>query len=694
MAALTSGELTQRWRQHPRYLNRELSWLAFNERVLSEASNDDNPILERAKFLAIFESNLDEFFMVRVSGLIEQEAAGVRDLTPDGLDPATQVAMCFQVAGEMRQMAAEIWKHRLEPGLREAGVTILSPAEWNEEERRALAEYFHVQVFPVCTPLVFDPPASVPFVSNRSLNLAVRLSDGSESRLARIKLPPVLPRLVPLPGLRFAMMEDVVAAHVERFFPGVQVVGHDMFRVVRDADIELRELEAADLISAVEETLKRRRFGDAIMLHTTPTISPETEAALCDGLELDSDSVWRTEGPLGLEFCWELAGLDMPAHRYPRHVPAHHEPLDDAASLFETVARHDVLLHHPYDSFVPVQRFFEAAADDPSVLGIKATLYRVGAHSPIVESLLRAAEAGKQVAAMIELKARFDEGNNLLWSKALEEAGAHVTYGFRELKVHCKLALIVRQEPDGIRQYAHIGTGNYNPATAATYTDLGLFTSDPDVCRDLGEVFNYLTGFSRQTDYRRLLVAPLNLRDDIVERIQREAAAHRSAGGGEIAIKVNSLVDPEVIDALYAASQAGVQVRLVVRGICALRPGVPGLSENIEVVSIVGRFLEHSRAYCFANGGAPEALIGSSDMMRRNLDRRVETLVPLRQAEHVRYVRDVVVLSAFQDGVKAWRLEPDGSYSRVSNADGLEMQQELRSKPAGGLVGTSGRGRV
>lgn len=688
MAALTSSDLTLAWRQHPRYLNRELSWLAFNERVLSEAANPDNPVLERAKFLAIFESNLDEFFMVRVSGLIEQVAAGIRDATPDGLDAATQVQMCFTVAEAMRRAASAVWSDDIEPGLRKAGIAVVRPGEWTEGDVALLDRFFAEQLFPVCTPLLFEPPASVPFVSNRSVNLAVRLDDEGTERVARIKLPPNLPRLVPLGGWRFSMLEDVTAAHLERFFPGIEVHGHSMFRVVRDADIELRELDAADLITAVEETLKRRRFGDAVMLEVGADTPATVEAVLRTGLELETGSVWHTEGPLGLDFGWELAGLDIPAHRYPRHFPVHHENLDSPASLFATVARHDVLLHHPYDSFRPVEAFFEAAASDPAVLGIKATLYRVGVQSPIVESLLRAAEAGKQVAAMIELKARFDEGNNLLWSRALEEAGAHVTYGFHDLKVHCKLALIVRQEHDGIRQYAHIGTGNYNPATAAAYTDLGLFTCDPDVCRDLGEVFNYLTGLSRQTDYRRLLVAPLNLRDDIVERIEREVEAHRRTGTGDIAIKLNSLVDPEVIDALYAASREGVRVRLVVRGICALRPGVPGLSENIEVVSIVGRFLEHSRAYCFGNGGSPEALIGSSDMMRRNLDRRIETLVALREPEHVRYVRDVAVLSAFEDEAKAWRLQSDGTYVPLRRPGGREAQVALMSQPAGGLVGT------
>ncbi|MCC6402522.1 MAG: polyphosphate kinase 1 [Fimbriimonadaceae bacterium] len=685
--AITSSKATNAWRGHPRYFNRELSWLAFDERVLSEAANEANPLLERAKFLAIFESNLDEFLMVRVSGLIEQRDAGIADRTPDGLDAGTQVDMCFQVAASLREAASEIWLRGLHPALAEAGIVVAAREEWTAQEDVSLTEHFRTQIFPVCTPLLFDPPSAVPFVSNRSLNLAVLLHSADESRLARIKVPAVLPRLVRLADRRFALLEDVLAAHIGSFFPGVDVLGHSLFRVVRDADIELRELEAADLITAVEETLRLRRFGDAVLLEVGSDTPSEVERRLLDGLDLEESALRRTEGPLGLEFGWELAAMEAPELRYPRHIPVRFERLDSAASLFETVSQHDVLLHHPYDSFRPVETFFEAAASDPAVLGIKATLYRVGERSPIVESLMRAAEAGKQVAAMIELKARFDEGNNLQWSQALEEAGAHVTYGFRDLKVHCKLALIVRKEPGGVRQYAHIGTGNYNPATAALYTDLGLLTCDPDVCRDLGEVFNYLTGFSRQDEFRRLLIAPINLRDEIIGKIEREVAIHRTSGGGEIAIKVNALVDPELIDALYEASRAGVRVRLAVRGICCLRPGVPGLSENIEVVSVVGRFLEHSRAYCFENGGAPEALVGSSDMMRRNLDRRVEALVPLREAEHVRYVRENVVLAGFRDQVKAWRLLPDGSYEPVRVEGGWESHRELSGHPAAGLLG-------
>jgi polyphosphate kinase len=688
MAAVSGPGAAGRWRAHPRYLNRELSWLAFNERVLSEASSASNPLLERAKFLAIFESNLDEFFMVRVSGLIEQHDAGLTEPTPDGMTAGEQLEMIAELSFGLRRRAGAVWSEELGPALCQAGYCVVPKGEWSSADARVVAKAFEDEVFPVSTPLMVDPSPTMPFISNRSFNLAVRLSDGHSERLARIKVPPVVPHLIPLPGpgRRFARLEDVLASSLDRFFPGVEIVSHHKFRVVRDADIELRELEAPDLISAVEQSLRLRRFGDPVLLQVGTDTPGSVERTLLRGLELGPESVWRLDDPVSLEFCWQLAKVEDSAHRYPRFAPATSERLATSDALFAEIARRDVLLHHPYDSFRPVEAFFEAAAADPKVVGIKATLYRVGAESPIVESLLRAAERNKQVAAMIELKARFDESNNLVWSRALEKAGAHVTYGFHELKVHAKIALVVRHEQGGIRQYAHIGTGNYNPETARLYTDFGLFTSDPDVCRDVTELFNYLTGFSRHSEYRKLLVAPINLRDRIIEMIEREAALHAETGGGWIDFKLNSLVDPEVIDALYEASRVGVPIRLVVRGICCLRAHVPGLSDNIGVVSVVGRFLEHSRAYLFGNGGSPEAWIGSADLMRRNLDRRVEALVPVTDPAHIAYLRSVVD-AAFLDNVKAWSPDPDGVYApRRPEGPAFESQAHLIAHPAAPLV--------
>ncbi len=674
-----------------RYLNRERSWLKFNERVLAEAENERNPILERIKFLSIFESNLDEFYMVRVSGLIEQVASGYKDRTPDGMTAQEQLELISEMVRPMRSLASHIWEGQLKPKLEDAEIKIVAFSDLSGSEQLEMTRYFESEVFPLCTPLMMSPTVTFPFISNRSLNLAIELGDDSEFRLARVKIPTGVPRAVPIPGEkhRFIMLEELIVQHLNLLFPGVEIGESHLFRVVRDADIEIRELEAADLISAVEQTLRLRRYGDPVFLEVKGEMPEHWIELLMTGLELDSIDVFKVEGQLGMDFLWEFTSLNMPEHQFKVHHPVRHEAIRTWDGLLEQIRLRDVLIHTPYDSFDSVETFVQSSAVDPHVIGVKQTLYRVGSESPIVENLLAAAEAGKQVAVMVELKARFDESNNLVWARALERAGVHVSYGMIDKKVHCKLCLVVRKESSGIKSYVHIGTGNYNPSTSRIYTDIGLFTDDEDIVQDVTELFNYLTGYSRQMSYRKLLVAPHNLRERILELIEQEIGFHSESGKGKISIKVNSLVDPEVIDALYSASQAGVEVNLVVRGICCLRPGVKGLSDNIRVVSVVGRFLEHSRIYVFDRGGsAPMAYIGSADMMRRNLDKRIEVLVPVEEQDQIEYLRDIVIGYAMKDNMQGWKGEPDGDYSRLSSgaSDSFSSQFQLISQPASLLL--------
>jgi polyphosphate kinase len=654
-----------------RYLNRELSWLQFNRRVLEEAANPNNPLLERLKFLAIFESNLDEFYMVRVSGLIEQFESGVLDTSPDGLTPTEQLHVISETAGPLRRRASEILSQQIIPLLEKYGIQISRFETLSDRQKRDLNHYFIEQVFPLCTPLILHPAHSVPFISNRSLNLAVELRDDSDVRLARVKIPTVIPRAVKVGKRRteFVLLEEIIANNLQALFPGVEILGAHLFRVVRDADVEIRELEAADLISTIEETLRLRRFGDPVLLEVDSSMPEHVRRQLMGMLKLDDEDVFSIDGMLGMEALWEITRVDKPALRYPPHLPYVPEQLSNTKALLETMSQTDVLVHHPYDGFRAVEEFVSSAVKDPNVVGIKQTLYRVGQESPLVESLLDAAENGKQVAAMVELKARFDENNNLVWARALERAGVHVTYGFAEMKTHCKLSLVVRRERGGMKSYAHIGTGNYNPATSRLYTDIGLFTCDEDITQDISELFNYLTGFSKQTKYRKLLVAPVNLREGILQRIKREAKIHKSENNGRIILKLNALVDPEVIDALYEASEAGVKIDLIVRGVCCLRPCVDGLSKNIRVVSIVGRFLEHSRVYFFNNGGRPDVLIGSADAMRRNLDRRIEVLAPVEDPNLVHLILERLLKPCLKDNVKAWDLDANGQYHRRQVGD-------------------------
>ena len=662
-----------------RFINRELSWLNFNERVLHEAADQSNPLFERLKFLSIFDSNLDEFFMVRVSGLIEQVEAGVQSLSPDGLTPSEQLELIAARSGPMRERAARILVDEVIPQLDRAAIHIRAISSLRPDRLEELDEYFLNEVFPLCTPLVLYPAVSVPFISNRSLNIVVELGNPDEEpRLARVKVPTVIARAIRLTPKRndFVFLEDLIIRNIQTFFPGIAIRGAYLFRVLRDADVEIREIEAADLISTIEETIRLRRFGDPVLLQVQRNMPGETRNLLLRLLSLDKEDLMVIDGPLGMEVLWEFAKIDKPALKYPQHHPYLPEQLSSHQSIFEQVAQKDILLHHPFDSFKPVEEFVGSVTEDPKAFGIKISLYRVGTESRIVESLLDAAEKGKQVAAMVELKARFDESNNLVWARALERAGVHVTYGFSEMKTHAKLCLIVRREANGLRSYAHIGTGNYNPVTSRLYTDIGLFTCDEEITQDIAELFNYLTGFSNQTQYRKLLVAPVNLREGILDRVHREIRNKALGKNARIIWKVNALVDPEVIEALYEASNAGVEIDLIVRGVCCLRPGVKGMSEHISVTSVVGRFLEHSRIYWFENDKEPEVYIGSADAMRRNLDRRVEVLAPVLDYNLRLHIRSHILENSLADTTKSWKLNAGGSYSKDKKKNSPEINSQ------------------
>lgn len=663
-----------------RYLNRELSLLAFQRRVLEEARNRRHPLLERVKFLAILGNNLDEFVMVRLAGLKHQVEASVLEKTSDGLPAAEQLRLAWAKTQRLLTEAHETLQALL-PELSAAGIDLCSIDELSDEEREAARGIFEERIFPVLTPLAIDPSHPFPHISSRSLNLAVVILDPSgEERHARVKIPESMPRFVALPGdgerQRFVWLEDLVAANLDELFPGLEVVESHPFRVVRDADLDIQEDEAADLLQTIEQSVRRRFFGEVVSLTVGSRMPEGLRALLVENLEVAPDDVWELGDRLGLHGLMEIALLDRRDLRDPPFVPATPPALAGAEDIFTVIRRGDVLLHHPYESFDPVVAFLEQAAADPQVLAIKQTLYRVGRNSPIVEALMRAREEGKQVAVLVELKARFDEERNIEWARALEEAGVHVVYGIIGLKTHAKVALVVRSESGGLRRYVHLGTGNYNPGTAHVYTDIGLLTCDPAIGADASDLFNYLTGYSAQRDFRRLLVAPVMLCERFLSMIAREIAHVHSGGTGHLIAKTNALVDPAVIEALYEASRAGVRIDLIVRGVCCLRPGVPGMSENIRVVSLVGRFLEHSRIYWFRNGGDEELYLGSADLMRRNLERRVEVLFPVQTAAHRAYLRDEVLGGALRDTVNARVLQPDGSWIRRRGAP-FDLQATL-----------------
>jgi polyphosphate kinase len=661
-----------------RFLNRELSWLDFNARVLELAEDESLPLLERTKFLSIFASNLDEFFMVRIAGLKRRHNTGLTVRSPDGLTIREQLGLVLDRTRDLVQRHADVFLKDVARRLEDSGIRIVHWDALADEDARRLREYFRDQVFPVLTPLAVDPAHPFPYISGLSLNLAVsvRDPDTGSPRFARLKVPNNVPRFIPVGPVGkeavFLLLEDLISAHLPQLFPGLDVLDHHLFRVTRNADVEVEEDRDEDLLQALERELARRRFGPAVRLEVTDSMDPQILDVLVSELEISADDVVTVPGPLDLGALMALYDLDRPELKDEPFVPATHPRLSDGESpksVFATLREGDVLVHHPYDSFATsVQRFIEQAAADPHVLAIKQTLYRTSGDSPIVQALIEAAEAGKQVVVLVEIKARFDEEANITWARSLERAGCHVVYGLVGLKTHCKTALVVRREQGMLRRYCHVGTGNYNPKTARHYEDLGILTADPRVGADLTDLFNTLTGYSRQTNYRMLMVAPHGIRAGLIEKIRREARHAREGLRSGIRFKLNSLVDERVIDALYDASAAGVPVELFIRGICALRPGVPGLSETIRVRSIVGRFLEHSRVMSFDNDGDQEWWLGSADLMHRNLDRRVEVLLRIcdstARRQLVRMFDD-----AMAPDVKSWQLGGDGGWTCTGSRD-------------------------
>ncbi|WP_242883453.1 RNA degradosome polyphosphate kinase [Actinomadura litoris] len=665
-----------------RFLDREESWLRFNQRVLELAEDPALPLLERVRFLSIFASNLDEFFMVRVAGLARRMATGLAVQSASGRQPREVLERTAGVAHELMLRHAAAFRNEIRPALGKEGIDILRWDELAETEQERLRRLFRDRIYPVLTPLVVDSAHPFPYISGLSLNLAVIVRDPETdaTMFARVKVPPLLPRFIEASADRFTPLEDVIAAHLGQLFIGMEVVEHHAFRVTRNQDLEIDDDISEGLLQALERELLRRRFGPVVRLEVEESISDGVLELLTEELQVHDSQIYRVGGPLDLGGLAAIADLDRPELKYVPFVPSK-VALPEDVSIFTAIRERDVLVHHPYDSFTTsVQRLIEDAAADKRVLAIKQTLYRTSGDSPIVDALMNAAEAGKQVVVVVELKARFDERANIAWARKLETAGCHVVYGFVGLKTHCKIALIVRQDADGtLRRYCHIGTGNYHPKTARLYEDFGLLTANPEVGEDVSALFNHLTGYSRQNSYHRLLVAPNSLRSGLVQRIEHEIENHRAGHAARIRIKCNSLVDEVVIDALYRASQEGVPVEVWVRGICALRPGVPGLSETIKVRSVLGRFLEHSRVFAFENGGEPEVWLGSADLMHRNLDRRVEALVSVNdraQREELLTLLD----TAMDDGTQAWTLAGDGTWTRAAAPPGealLDIQTHL-----------------
>jgi polyphosphate kinase len=664
-----------------RYLDRETSWLAFNQRVLELAEDPELPVLERANFLAIFASNLDEFFMVRVAGLKRRILTGLAVPTNIGTSPVDVLADVSHRAHELQHRHAAVFQDQVTPALAEAGISLVTWDSLDAADQEILDDYFTDQIFPVLMPLAVDPAHPFPYISGLSLNLAIRVrnSKTGTEEFARLKIPQMLPRFVrvdhreDLASVRYIPLEDLIANHLGELFPGMEVLEHHAFRVTRNEDVEIDEDETENLIQVLEKGLLRRRFGPPIRLEIVESMDVVTLDLLVRELDITEQEVYRLPAPLDLRGLFEIASIKRPELHYKPHVPTTSVHLQQAeagapTSIFSSIRRGDILLHHPYESFsTSVQSFLEQAAADPNVLAIKQTLYRTSGDSPIVQALISAAEAGKQVLALVEIKARFDEQANITWARKLEKAGVHVVYGLVGLKTHCKLALVIRQEKGQLRHYSHVGTGNYNPKTSRLYEDFGLLTADPNVGRDLTRLFNELSGYAIEKKFKRLLVAPLHLRKGLLKNIEGEIANAEAGLPAGIRIKINSMVDEDIIDALYLASQAGVKVEIWVRGICALRAGVPGLSENITVRSILGRYLEHSRIFMFANNGDTQVFIGSADMMHRNLDRRVEALVRLTEPDHIEELDDLFS-RAMDPATSSWWLDADGSWTRHTHS--------------------------
>jgi polyphosphate kinase len=680
----TGNEENTRKEAHPDfidasfYVNRELSWLYFNQRVLEEALDPAaHPLLERVKFISIFSLNLDEYFMIRVAGIEDQYEAGIQDRTIDGHTPVEQLEKIRTMVLQQLSERNKCFYHDLVPALQRENIAFLRVSELSALQQRALSHYFRKEIFPVLTPLAFDTAHPFPFMSNLSLNLAIELEDEESKALkfARVKVPGILPRLLQLNDIkgfaddgtiRFIWLEDLVENNLAHLFPKMRIIKSHLFRLIRDADIEIEEDEAGDLLETIEQGLRSQRYGKVVRLDITPAMPLSVRKLLMKNLEVTERNVYEIDGALGLGCLLDLLKIDRPDLKDEPFLP--NNPIQEQfdADMFRAIKAKDQLLLHPYDSFQPVVDFINQAALDPDVLSIKQTLYRVGSNSPIVQALMRAAEEGKQVAVLVELKARFDEENNIVWARALEDVGAHVAYGLPRLKTHAKLTLIVRREQKKLKRYLHLGTGNYNLATGKIYTDYSLFTANEQLANDVAELFNALTGYSKHTEYRKLLVSPINTRKRIIDMIEREVEWNQKEKSGRIVMKMNALVDAKTIRALYRASGEGVKIDLIVRGICCLKPGIRGVSENIRVISVIGRFLEHSRAYYFHNGGKDELYLGSADIMPRNLDDRIETLFPVFDKAFIKVVKSDLDL-ILSDNIKAWQMNADGMYTKINN---------------------------
>jgi polyphosphate kinase len=680
------------------YVNRELSWLGFNERVLAQAQDERHPLLDRVRFVAISETNLDEFFMIRVAGLQQQVAAELPNPVPDGMTPEEQLNRISEHTKNFFAEQRAALEKDLLPALREEGINLVSHADLPESEQRDLRERFAHDILPILTPLAVDPAHPFPHISNLSLNLLVVIEDAGREVMARIKVPTTIERFMrvpptegpedtPAPGvheeIKLVRVEEVIAANLDELFPGKEILASYVFQVTRNADLVIEEDEASDLLQAIEHELAGRWFGQSVRLVVTDSMPTELREWLAENLRVEPNSVYATPEPLGLADFDDLTHLDRSDLLYPPLSPRIPPELRGSGSIFSAIRQGDILLYHPYDSFSPVVEFVRSAATDPEVLAIKQTLYRVGSNSPIVEALSGARDEQTQVAVLVELKARFDEEPNIVWARQLEAQGVHVAYGLVGLKTHAKMCLVVRREGGGLRRYVHMGTGNYNPSTARIYTDFSYFTDDPEIGEDGTDLFNYLTGYSEQEEYHELLVAPLTLREKFVNLIREQVELAEKGEPARICCKMNSLTDPKIIEEFYLASQAGVKIDLVIRGICCLKPGLEGISENIRVVSLVGRFLEHARAFAFGGGEDERIYLGSADLMQRNLDRRVETLFPLREDRHLQKIRRLFDLQ-LNDTANAWEMNADGTYTRLRPQEGeepLDSQALLLEEP-------------
>ena len=708
---MTGKELLKKYKDTKNFFNRDLSWIEFNRRVMEEALNPNLPLLEKVKFISIFFSNLDEFYMIRVSGLKEQIAANILEPTIDGLTPLEQVQKIEKVLRPMLETLYEYWNTSIVPQLRENNIFLYRFDDFTPEEKEKLRTYFQKEIYPILTPLAFDPGRPFPYISNLSLNLAVLIRNPKgDTHFARVKIPGTYPRLLAVDDIlnpsktistngdfvaKYIWFGDLIKANLDMLFPGVEVVESHRFRVTRDTDIELQEDEADDLLRVIEENIRQRRFGQVVRMEIESSMPEYMLETLMENLRIKREDVHISEGPIGLSDVMSLYKLPLHQLKEKPFYPVLPKTFETDEDIFTLIKqKRDVLLHHPYHSFTPVIEFIKQAARDPEVLAIKQTLYRVGSDSPIIRALIEAVERGKQVAVLVELKARFDEENNIFWARELEKVGAHVVYGLVGLKTHAKMTLVVRKEFDGVKRYVHLATGNYNATTAKLYTDLGLFTCDDDLCADVSDVFNYLTGYSKQTTYRKLFVSPVNMRDKILEKIFREIENVKTGKDGKIIWKMNSLVDPRIISALYEASNEGVEIDLIVRGICCLVPGVECLSENIKVRSIVGRYLEHSRVFYFYNNGNEEMYLGSADMMQRNLDGRVETLFPIESEILIKEVMKGLIKAALKDNQKARVLLQDMNYQMIVPQNGAkpvnsqEWLMKQAEKRSGQLIKT------